>query len=293
MRQFILGTSKAAITSGTFAAGNIDSNAGKLGFGYYPNGIPTFDGGSNIKDKGFIALIRTAAEGGSVVLPFYNNHLTYKKGIYQAATTFQATLTIPSPDVADVDFTVIAVKKGVKFNERNKWTACVHLKGNETAAEIAGKIVSYFMDGSVPRYGLSVSASGAALTFTAETAGVDWEIIPADDIMGETVTVSARGISAYGDASYVKDLADKAAADAGFEYTYTEPGNLLYPNYPLNPLKGSDNSDVGFTIYTIRFAEPREVKTVDELVYQIIQIALPTGSSAISTLDSALAALVG
>lgn len=286
MRQFILGASAAALTSGAVHS-KTDSDAGKVGVGYYPSGIATFDTGANITDKGFIALIRTAAKGGPVILPLYKKDFSYVKSVYAAATTFVATITIPTPSVTDVDFTIIAVKKGVKFNERNKWTAQIHLSTDDTATTIGDKIVKYFMDGSVPRYGLSVANSSGTLTFTAVDAGVDWELVPADDLLGTSVTYTTRGIPAVNDAKVVADMALKAAADAGFEYTYQDEVNTLYPEYPLNPLRAADNADSGFTVFTLRFAEPREVKTVDELVHQIVQVAFPTGASAITTFENA------
>lgn len=286
MRQFILGGNVAGLTSGTVQS-KTDADAGKIGVGYFPNGVATFDTGANIKDKGFLVLMRKAADGGPVFLPLYKNHFSYVKGVYQPATTFMATIELPEPSGVDVDYTIIAVLKGVKFNERNKWTANVHLSMNDTAATIGDKIVKYFMDGDIARYGISVSNDAGTLTFVGEQAGVDWEIVPADDLIGTEVTVSSKGISAYGDAKYVKDLADKAAADAGFEYTYRDPSTYLYPNYPLNPLKAQDAEDSGFTIFTLRFAEPREVKTVDELVHQIVQVAFPTGSAGITTFEAA------
>lgn len=283
MRQFILGGNVAALSSGTFAAGAIDGNAGKVGVGYYPAGIPTFDTGANIKDKGFIALVRTVANGGAVLLPLYKNHFSYSKMVYSAPTAFTATLVIPSPGATDTDFTVIAAKKGVKFNERNKWTATVHLKGGETATQIADKIVAYFMDGAVARYGISVANSSGTLTFTAVDGG-DWEIIPADDLIDVTPTITQAWDPGKGTADMVKDMADKAAADAGFEYTYQEPGSLLYPNYPI----GAAGAFTGtYTIFTLRFAEPREMKTVDEVVHQIVQVAFPTGAAAITTFENA------
>lgn len=53
--------------------------------------------------------------------------------------------------------------------------------------------------------------------------------------------------------------------------------NYLYPDYPLNPLKQADAEDTGFSIITMRFAEQREVKTVEDVVNQIIQVAIPSG----------------
>ena len=83
----------------------------------------------------------------------------------------------------------------------------------------------------------------------------------------------------YGSAVYVADLADKAAADAGFEYTYDE-GVDFYPGYHLNPLAQPNAEDTGFDIFTIRCAEPRDVKTRDEVVHQIVQVAFPHGVGA-------------
>lgn len=291
MRQFILGASVAALTSGTVQS-KTSADAGKVGVGYYPSGIATFDTGANIKDKAFVALIRTAAQGGNVFLPLYKKDFSWSKMTYSAPAAKTCTLVIPSPADADTDFSVMAVKKGVKFNERNKWTATVHLKGSETATQIADKIVAYFMDGSTPRYGISVANSSGTLTFTAAD-GNDWEIIPCDDLQGTSVTVTQAWDPGKGTADMVADLAAKAAADAGFEYTYKDPGQYLYKNYPFNPLRAADNVDNGFVVFTLRFAEPREMKTVDEVVHQIIQVAFPVGADAITTFETACKYLAG
>ena len=68
---------------------------------------------------------------------------------------------------------------------------------------------------------------------------------------------------------------------------------MLYPKYPLNPLASADSEDAGFTIFTLRFAEPRDVKTRDEVVHQIVQVAFPTGSEAIDTFEAVCKTLAG
>ncbi len=284
MRQFILGKNVATPTTGAVTAGA----AGAVGFAYLNNGVMTFNNGTGITDKGYIVLKRNAFDGGDVVLPFYNRNFRYTKGEYVPATKFSATIIIPEPSGTDIDYTIIAVLKGVKFNERNKWTANIHLTEQDTPTTIGDKIVKYFMDGSVARYGLNVTNTSGTLAFQATENGVDWELIPADDLFGTTVTYNAHGIPAYGDAKYIADLAAKAAADAGFEYTYQDDVKYLYPQYPLNPLAQGDSQDTGFTIFTINFAEPREVKTVDQVINQIVQVAFPTGSDAISGFETVL-----
>ena len=190
--------------------------------------------------KGYVVLGRSAKLGGPVVLPFFANHFSFSIGEYQAATTFEGTITIPENIVAGEEYTVIIAKKGVKFNERNKWTASVVAKESDTAATIGAKLVELINSNTESS---GVSASGdATITIKANVSGVDYNILGADALLDAEVEITTIGSAAYGDASYVKDLANKAAADAGFEYTYMGDVNYLYPDYPLNPLK-SDYSD--------------------------------------------------
>ena len=273
------GAVSSVTTEGAFGVAQIDESTGEMTFvdraiKYYEQENPYLD--ENGKRHLNLVLVRSAANGGNVVLPLYPNHYDVVKGEYQAATTFVASLTIPEPKY--YDYTIIAVKKGKKFNERNKWTATVRAKCSDTAATIAQKLADYF-NANKDGLGLEVAISGNdsnVLTFTALKAGEDYEIVPADDLTGLSVTYTARGKEAFADAKYIKDLADKAAADAGYEYTYDDDLGALYPDYHFNPLAQGDSADSGFNIYTIRFAEPRMVKTRDEVVHQIVQIVAPT-----------------
>lgn len=285
MRQLLFATSKvtsgavsSVTTEGAIGVAQINASTGEMTF--VSKTIPEFEKENPYLDRNRkhhlnLVLVRSAANGGNVVLPLYPNHYDIAKGEYQAATTFVATLTVPAPDSEYYDYTIIAVKKGKKFNERNKWTASVRVKSTDTAAALAQKLADYF-NANKDSLGLEVTVNGAALTFTAIKAGEDYEIVPADDLMGVQVTYTTRGKEAFGDAKYVKDLADKAAADVGYEYTYQDDLDVLYPKYHFNPLATPDEEDEGFNIYTLRFAEPRMVKTRDEVVHQIVQIVVPT-----------------
>lgn len=287
MRQFIL--AKGLVTSGSVDADN-SANYGKVGVGYVDKATNKLMFGAaadmtKILDEGegYIVLLRDPQKGGNVVLPFHKNHFSFVKGVYIAATTFVGSVTIPTPDSEYYDYTLIVTKKGKGFNERANWTASVRVKHGDTAATLATKLKDYF-DKNVDNLGLTVAISGNdsnVLTFTAVEAGVDYTITPADDLTGLAVTYTTRGIPAYGDAKYITDLANKAAADAGFEYTYEDTPHLLYPNYPLDPLAANPAQDTGFTIYTLRCAEPRDVKTRDEVVHQIIQVAFTTGQDGV------------
>lgn len=289
MRNFILAASAAYPTAVPL------TTAGQVSISYLNNGVETLvkdaATAAGLKDRGMITWKNPNSELGQIVFPFYKKDLSYSVSTYSPATTFSANFTIASVE-ASSDYTVIIVKNGVKFNERNKWTSTIHAGKNDTAKNIADKIAAHINANTV---GSGVSAvsdteTEGKITITAKKAGQPYTIVLADELQGLAVTTTA-GLPAINDAAAIKEMANKAAADAGFEYTYDEFAGL-YPAYPLNPLAQADKTDTGFTVYTIRFAEPRDMKTRDEVVHQIIQIAYPTGSAAIATLKTILDALV-
>lgn len=282
MRQFLLGKSVDYPTALTSLA------VGQLAFVALVSGVETLDSdGTKIKDKGYIYLGKSDAKGGKLVVPIYKNNFSYSKTVYDASTQYTGNFTIDDV-VAGSDYTVVVVKKGVGFNERNKWTATVRAKAADTADTIAAALASQIT--ANVGAGVTAAASTGKVTVTAKEKGVDYELTLGDDLFGTAVTQTHATV-AVADAKYITDLAIKAAADAGIEYTYQDAGELIYPDFPLNPLAQDDSADTGFTVYTIRFAEPREMKTVDQSINQIVQIAVPTGTAAIATIDKILAAL--
>ena len=97
-----------------------------------------------------------------------------------------------------------------------------------------------------------------------------------------------QGKPAFMDAAMIKDLFAKAAADAGYEYTYDNFD--IYPGYDFNPLKQADAVDTGFDVFTLRFAEPRVMGTHEEDVYQIIQVVFPTNATGVDAFETAMKA---
>lgn len=282
MRQFLLGKSVAYPTALTSLA------VGQLAFVALVSGVETLDSdGTKIKDKGYIYLGKSDAKGGKLVVPIYKNNFSYSKMVYAASTQYTGNFTIADV-VAGSDYTVVVVKKGVSFNERNKWTATVRAKAGDTVDTIASALASQIT--ANVGAGVTATPSDGKVTVTAKEKGVDYELTLGDDLFGLAVS-QTHATAAVADAKYITDLAIKAAADAGIEYTYKEASEYLYPDFPLNPLAQDDATDAGFTVYTIRFAEPREMKTVDQSINQIVQIAVPTSTGAISTIDTILAAL--
>lgn len=284
MRTFLLG-SKSDLGDDLTAL-----TAGQLAFSALVNGQYTVDSdGTKIKDKGYIFLGKEDAKGGDVIVPIYKNKFSFTKMVYQAAGAYTGNFTIPAPTVGD-DLTVVVVKKGVQFNERNKWTATMRVKDGQDASACAKELAEQLNNN--PASGVKAVAEAAKITITAVNKGKDYKIALGDDLFGVAV-VETPAVTPLADANYIKDLAMKAAADAGIEYTYQDPANLIYPGYPLNPLAQPDSVDAGYTVFTLKFAEPREMKTVDQSINQIVQIALPTDAIAITKVETILKAIAG
>jgi hypothetical protein len=282
MRTFLLG-SKSDLGDDLTAL-----TVGQLAFSALVNGQHTVDSdGTKIKDKGYIFLGKEDAKGGDVIVPIYKNNFSFTKMVYQVAGAYTGDFTIPAPTVGD-DLTVVVVKKGVQFNERNKWTATMRVKDGQDASACAKELTEQLNNN--PASGVKAVAEAAKITITAVNKGEDYKIALGDDLFGVAVT-ETPAVTPLADANYIKDLAMKAAADAGIEYTYQDPANLIYPGYPLNPLAQPDSVDAGYTVFTLKFAEPREMKTVDQSINQIVQIALPTGATAIAKVETILKAI--
>lgn len=231
---------------------------------------------------------------GNRVLPIYNNKLSYVVSTYQAPATFTQTVTVVSQGIGD--YTLIVAKKGVGFNERNKWTSTIHVfDENETVASIAQKLAKSINNNSVSS-GVKATVNGAVITITAIKAGVDYALIPADYLTASTLGTATAGACGQNTVEHIKDLHAKAAADMGFNDTqqFTE---LLYKGYEIDPLAGTPATDYGFDVVTIKFAEPRETRTVDQDINQIIQVAFPrtsTGANAgVATLTGKLDTMMG
>lgn len=219
---------------------------------------------------------------GNRVLPIYNNKLSYVTSVYQAPKPFSQTVTVVSQGIGD--YTLIVAKKGVGFNERNKWTSTVHVfsedepvvSGNGKKG-IAEKLADSINNNSVSS-GVKATVSGALITITAIKAGVDYALVPADYLTASTLGAATAGTCGQNTVEHIKDLHAKAAADMGFNDTqqFTE---LLYKGYEIDPLAGAPATDYGFDVVTVKFAEPRETRTVDQDVNQIIQVAFPRTST--------------
>lgn len=199
------------------------------------------------------------------------------KSDYTAGSKFTAKITIPTPEKG-TDYTVVITKKGTVFNERNNWTFTT-IATTTTAADVAKQITTQ-INGNKYQLGVTAEYSGGVITITASELGKDYEVLGADGLMGVEPTNVTHGKKAVCDKAYIQDIASRCAAGKGFNYTDSD-GKEIYPGYPELV------DDEQYTLYTLRFAVPRVAsKQRDEVVYQIVYLAIPYGSGAISTLDT-------
>lgn len=203
--------------------------------------------------------------------------LEVSKASYEAAATFTAKITVPTPEKG-TDYTVVIIKKGTVFNERSNWTFTTRAL-TTTAADVA-KAITAQINGNKNQLGVKAEYSGGAITITAIEAGKDYEVLGADGLMGVEPTSVTHGKKAKLDKADIQDLASKCAAGKGFNDVYAD-GETIYPGYP------EIVSESQYVLYTLRFAVPRAyAKQRDEVVYQLVHIAVPVGATCITTLDT-------
>lgn len=229
-------------------------------------------------DSDFSLVLGRKTNVTPIVIPEVNfKTLTVEKATNQPAKTFTAKMTIASA-VAGKNYTIIVVKKGVVRHERNTWTAtCM---ANSTAVtDVAADLVKQF-NASSETSGMTASNSGGVITFTASVAGIDFDIVGADELTGVKPTAVTNGIPGILDKAYVVDLVSRCAAGKGFNYT-AQDASEIYPGYP------EAVEDTTYTMYTLRFAVPRvAAKQRDEVVYQIVHIVVPSAATVVTTLDT-------
>lgn len=276
MKQFILAnTFKATGDVSTLVNGNV---------GFVVKGTTTITNvAANLKNE-----CNLVCKEGEYVnhIPFYNNKFRFEETPYSAGVLSKATITLKNNYNKGV-YTLIVVKKGVQFNEQNKWSVSTYVaKDGTTAANLAEELHKQLNKISF----VKATISTATITVEPLDKNVEIKVIAADSFAQADVTIEHTSFKpVINDAAQIKDLYEKCAADRGINYTYEDAN--IYPNMPFNPLKGSDSADTGFTVFTLRFAEPRQTKTTDEVINQVVHVAFPTSAaSAITDFKAVLVA---
>ena len=278
MKQLLI-VSNPTLNGGAATPKDLSSMAkGAIGFYHLDDDTAWL---STAVSKNFAIALGYGNKANAFVIPEVDfSSLTLQKATNKAATTFTAKVTISSV-TAGKEYTIIIVKKGVVFHERNTWTATSYAKST-TVADVATDLVKQ-INASKETSGMTASNEGGVITLTAAQSGIDFEIVCADELTNVKPTSVTNGIAAILDKAYIKDLASRCAAGKGFNYT-AEDAHEMYPGYP------EDVANTTYVLYTLRFKVGRSAaKQRDEQVYQIIHIAVPsTEVTLIGNLDTIL-----
>lgn len=274
MKQLIIGQNKAYATSTAKSTDLTTVPAGTIAIFKLKDG--SLVSGAKV-DSNFSVVCGRGSDKMPIHFPEVDvKTLEVTKAEYTAGTTFTGKITVPTTEKGKI-YTVIVAKKGVVFNERNRWTFTSMAK-DTTAANVAKDITNQ-INANTPNLGVKAEYSGGAITITATSVGPNYEILGADELLGVEVTSVTDGKKAELDKEYIQDLASRCAAGKGFTDVYAD-GVSIYPGYP--EVVDADT----YTMYTLRFAVPRVAsKQRDEVVYQILHIAVPTGAACISAFD--------
>lgn len=208
------------------------------------------------------------------------NSLKVTKASPVASTAMVETVTVTNT-TKEVGFMI--VKKGAVPHERN--TITFSIIGTGTAATDAASLVAEFTKrNKVMALPFTVTNTGAVITVTCTKTGDLYTVV---GIGAVTVVETTAAKPATGDKAYVEQLASMCAAGKGFNDTDAQ-GREFLPGYPENV------EDTTYTIYTLRFAVPRvSAKTRDEVVNQLVHIAVPTTGSGASARTTAIETILG
>lgn len=295
MKQLLIVNSTKALKSGV-ADDLTVLDAGQIGFfNLKPDasggnaGKTTFLAAKPTENFG-IALGRGSNFPAFVIPEVDVNTLSVTVAAPKAGNAFQTKFIFPTP-VVGKEYGVVIIKKGVVPNERNTWYASIVAK-TTTAATEAGKLVDAIKAKTNDMFPVTASNSSAVVTIDGLNIGEGWAVQLVDELSGTAFTANfpVEATPNIGDTAYIKDLAQRCAADKGFNYL-DQASKDIYPGYPetVEEIAQADIATKGYTIFNLHFATKRESgKTGDEQVWQYVHIAVPTNNASLSDITEIL-----
>lgn len=282
MKQLLIVNSKAALNGGASTPRDLSNMAaGAVGFYQLDD---TSKWLSAKPTKNFAIVLGGGGKKVPFIIPEVDvNSLSVTYADYDHGNNVTAGILMPEP-VSGKTYTLMFVKGGTTFNERSTWTVSEYIPegvtktANELAKAFATRIQSMIDLNGFPFriVGNGITGAGNRLDFYAQDT-TQWKIIPTDGLAGVSLEDVQDASPAVGDKAYIQDLASRCAAGKGFNYL-GEDGGEIYPGYP------EVVEDIQYDIITLRFAVPRVAsKTRDEVVNQVVHIAVPSASPIINT----------
>lgn len=297
MKQLFIVDSNAALNGGKASPKDLNGmTAGSIGF-FYPDSPSAWLSAAATKD--FAIAYGRGSKSPAIIIPEVNfATLSVVETQPVDGSQFDVTVTLGSVEVTGGEnYTLVLSKLGVHFNERSNYTVTefVPINSSKTIKDVALSLakqlkakaefenlnIDVTIDGEDPS-----SAAVADLTDCAiQIDGMDatsYKLQGGDALSTVEISVNAEGQEAIGDKAYVEKLASMCAQNRGFSDTYAD-GPTTIPGYPM-PVE-----DTTYVIFTLRFAVPRKsAKTRDEVVSQLVHIAVPESSVAVGSIETIL-----
>ena len=295
MKQLLIVNKSKALKSGV--ADDLTAlDAGQIGF----FNLKPDESGTNAGKITFLAAKPTANFGIALgrganfpafVIPEVDvNTLSVTVASPAAGSKFQTKFTFPTP-VVGKEYGVVVIKKGVLPNERNKWTTTIVAK-TTTAATEAERLINAIKAKTNDMFPVTASNASAVVTIEGLNIGEQWKVQLIENLDGVAFSSNypVEATPNIGDTAYIKDLAQRCAADKGFVYL-DQASKDIYPGYPeaVEEIAQADIATKGYTVFNLHFATKRESgKTGDEQVWQYVHIAVPTDNASLSDITAIL-----
>lgn len=217
------------------------------------------------------------------VLDIDTYRFEYAKTEYAKGTNLSVDITVPTP-VKDKDYTITMVKLGTVLNERYKWSSSTRATEGDTATTVAKRLADELKAlGKNEGFTATATAADAKITITAKDYQ-NWNVVAGDKLFGATVKVNSKGAAPVNDDAFLKELQLRCIGAEGINATERDAIQL----YKL-PVR---SSATGWTTYALTFYNSRNLRSGNtENVKSIVYLAVPTGSTSITTLDKIFTAL--
>lgn len=216
----------------------------------------------------------------NIVSDIDTRRFSYVKSAYVAGIKFSAEITVPTP-VKGKDYTLTMAKAHTVLNERYKWSASERAREGDTAAIIAKKLGTQ-LNSLGKNEGFTASVAAAKITVTG-TDYEAWNLIAGDSLFGVNITTT-KAVKPINDDAALKELQIRCIGGEGINSTSNDARKL----YTLPEFSNAG----GWTVFTLTFYPHRDLRSGStENVKTIIHLAIPTGATQITALETIFASV--
>lgn len=244
-------------------------------------------------------LYLAAGNAAGVTMPFHDIGLMSLKDIsvtktnYKAATSVNVVISVATATApfVDRDYTLFISRADTVQDQRWRQTVTYRTVENDTwdivMSELAKRVNALTnKTGLTAVFSPAVPPLGATISIVGTTASpiIPYGITAGDTLHGAVnVNVISRGIAAIGDVEDINARFFEASQTRGADNTYWERSDLY-------PFLNVSLANTQYDIFTFRFYNPRLSQlTTDEPLFQVVHLAVKTGGTVATRLNTVFA----